>query len=87
VFPLDTHHSTLFSLFARASNLGEWCQPYLFRCLQLITNSNFVACCTGKSAGLRLAEAYPHTPRRASKLLLVGALAHQAVAQEAADRK
>ena len=28
------------------------CQSDLFRCFKLITNSNFVACCTGKSAGL-----------------------------------
>src|SRR4029434_46409 len=44
------HH--LITLFARARNSGESVSPICFAAFKLITNSNFVACCTGKSAGL-----------------------------------
>ena len=44
------HH--LITLFARERNSGESVSPICFAAFKLITNSNFVACCTGKSAGL-----------------------------------
>ena len=40
------------TLFARARKSGESVRPICFAAFKLITNSNFVACCTGKSAGL-----------------------------------
>src|SRR5262245_32002648 len=42
----------LITLFARASTSGGIVRPICFAALRLMTNSNFVACCTGKSAGL-----------------------------------
>ena len=42
----------LMTLFARERNSGESVSPICFAAFKLITNSNFVACCTGKSAGL-----------------------------------
>src|SRR5215510_14626634 len=44
------HH--LITLFARANTSGGLVSPICFAGLRLITNSNFVACCTGRSAGL-----------------------------------
>ena len=38
--------------FARERNSGESVSPICFAAFKLMTNSNFVACCTGKSAGL-----------------------------------
>ena len=52
---LDTLHSPLLyliSLLARASTSGGIVRPIRFAVLRLMINSNFVACCTGKSAGL-----------------------------------
>ena len=43
------HH--LITLFARERNSGESVRPICFAAFKLITNSNFVACCTGRSAG------------------------------------
>ena len=40
------------TLFARERNSGESVRPICFAAFKLMTNSNFVACCTGKSAGL-----------------------------------
>jgi hypothetical protein len=40
------------TLFARASTSGGTVRPICFAAFKLMTNSNFVACCTGKSAGL-----------------------------------
>ena len=42
----------LISLFARASTSGGIVRPICFAVLRLITNSNFVGCSTGRSAGL-----------------------------------
>ena len=42
----------LMTLFARARKSGESVSPICFAAFKLMTNSNFVACCTGKSAGL-----------------------------------
>src|SRR5262245_10949883 len=44
--------SHLITRFARASTSGGIVRPICFAAFKLITNSNFVACCTGKSAGL-----------------------------------
>ena len=44
------HH--LISLFARASTSGGIVRPICFAVLRFITNSNFVGCSTGRSAGL-----------------------------------
>src|SRR5262249_42205468 len=44
--------SHLMTWFARARNSGESVSPICFAAFKLITNSNLVACCTGKSAGL-----------------------------------
>ncbi len=41
----------LITLFARERNSGEIVSPICFAALRLMTNSNFVACCTGRSAG------------------------------------
>jgi hypothetical protein len=47
------HHRPLHSitLSARASNVGDRMRPSALAVLRLITNSNFVGCSTGKSAG------------------------------------
>jgi hypothetical protein len=42
----------LMTLFARERNSGESVSPICFAAFKLMTNSNLVACCTGKSAGL-----------------------------------
>ena len=42
----------LRTLFARASTSGGIVRPICFAAFRLMMNSNFVACCTGKSAGL-----------------------------------
>ena len=42
----------LMTLFARERNSGESVSPICFAAFKLMTNSNFVACCTGRSAGL-----------------------------------
>ena len=42
----------LITLFARSSTRTGIVRPICFAALRLMTNSNFVACCTGKSAGL-----------------------------------
>ncbi len=39
-------------LFARANTSGGIVKPSVFAVFRLITNSNFVGCSTGKSAGL-----------------------------------
>jgi hypothetical protein len=39
----------LITLFARERNSGESVSPICFAAFKLITNSNFVGCCTGKS--------------------------------------
>ena len=49
---LDTRPSHLITLFARASTSGGIVRPICFAVLRLITNSNFVGCSTGRSAGL-----------------------------------
>ena len=41
-----------YDLVRPLEHAGWNCQTDLFCRLKLITNSNFVACCTGKSAGL-----------------------------------
>src|SRR5262249_10436978 len=59
VFPaLSTRHSTLdnrpshlITRFARERNSGESVSPICLAAFKLTTNSNLVACCTGKSAG------------------------------------
>src|SRR4029434_7028536 len=43
---------SLITLFARASTSAGIVRPICFAALRLMTNSNFVACCTGKSPGL-----------------------------------
>src|SRR5262249_36303917 len=55
--PLVTRRLTLMpchlmTWFALAKSSGESASPICFAAFKLITNSNFVACCTGKSAGL-----------------------------------
>jgi len=45
-------YNHLMTLFARSSTLTGIVIPICFAALRLMTNSNFVACCTGKSAGL-----------------------------------
>ena len=42
----------LINLVARASTSGGIVRPICFAVLRLITNSNFVGCSTGRSAGL-----------------------------------
>src|SRR5262245_37565221 len=44
------HH--LITLFARARKSGESVSPICFAALRFMMNSNFIACCTGRSAGL-----------------------------------
>ena len=44
------HH--LITSLARASTSGGIVRPICFAAFRLMMNSNFVACCTGKSAGL-----------------------------------
>jgi hypothetical protein len=53
--------SHLTTSFARASTSGGIVRPICFAALRLMTNSNFVACCTGRSAGfvpLRIFSTY-----------------------------
>src|SRR5215813_9803402 len=49
---LFTVYCHLMTWFARERNSGESVSPICFAALRLITNSNFVACCTGRSDGL-----------------------------------
>src|SRR5262245_13248927 len=50
---LSTRHSShLISLVARARTSGGIVRPICFAVFRLITNSNFVGCSTGRSAGL-----------------------------------
>src|SRR6266850_4940111 len=49
---LASPHAHLITLSARASTLGGIVKPICFAALRLITNSNFVGCSTGRSAGL-----------------------------------
>ena len=42
----------LITLFARSSTRTGIVRPICFAAFKLMTNSNFVACCTGRSAGL-----------------------------------
>src|SRR4029077_14948299 len=48
--PFASFH--LINLFARASTSGGIVRPICLAVLRLITNSNFVGCSTGRSAGL-----------------------------------
>src|SRR5215813_8730085 len=45
-------YSHSITLSAVASSVSGTVRPSAFAVLRLITNSNFVGCCTGKSAGL-----------------------------------
>ena len=47
---LASPHSITSS--ARASSIGGTSRPSALAVFKLITNSNFVGCCTGRSAGL-----------------------------------
>ena len=47
-----TPHDYLTTLFARSSTRPGIVRPICFAALRFMTNSNFVACCTGKSFGL-----------------------------------
>ena len=61
--PLTPHCITLS---ARASTFCGMVTPICFAVLRLITSSNSVGCCTGKSAGLapfRILSTYPATRR------------------------
>ena len=61
----------LISLFARASTSGGIVRPICFAVFRLMTNSNFVACCTGKSAGLapfKDKNFFTHFPSHAFRL-------------------
>jgi hypothetical protein len=49
---LDTRPSHLISLVARANKSGGIVRPICLAVFKLITNSNFVGCSTGRSAGL-----------------------------------
>src|SRR5262249_17371250 len=51
-FVLFSVASYLINLVARASTSGGIVTPICLAVLRLITNSNFVGCSTGKSAGL-----------------------------------
>src|SRR5690348_7980507 len=48
---LRASRSYLITLSALASTLGGIVRPICFAVLRLITNSNFVGCSTGRSAG------------------------------------
>src|SRR5262249_8826272 len=59
VFPCSLHlilftrlSFHLITLSARASTLGGIVRPICFAAFRLMTNSNFVGCSTGRSAGL-----------------------------------
>jgi hypothetical protein len=45
-------HNYLITCFARASTSGGTVSLICLAALRFMMNSNFVACCTGKSAGL-----------------------------------
>jgi hypothetical protein len=47
----QVHHSYSITSSASASSLSGISRPSAFAVLRLITNSNFVDCWTGKSAG------------------------------------
>src|SRR6266480_2551711 len=49
---LSTRYCHLITLSARSSTLGGIVRPICFAVLKLMTNSNFVGCSTGSSAGL-----------------------------------
>ena len=48
----ETCQGYLITLSARPSTLCGMVTPICFAVLRLITSSNFVGCCTGRSAGL-----------------------------------
>ncbi len=54
----------LITLSARASTLGGIVRPICFAVLRLISSSNCVGCCTGRS-GLRSFQDLVHVPRYA----------------------
>ena len=53
--------------FARERNSGESVSPICFAAFRLITNSNFVACCTGRSAGFGAFQDLVHVVRGACR--------------------
>ena len=55
----------LITLFARASTSGGIVRPICFAAFRLITNSNFVACCTGKISRLGAFQDLVHVNSRA----------------------
>src|SRR5262245_56257718 len=60
----------LITLSARASTLGGIVRPICFAALRLMTNSTFIACSTGRSAGFapfRILSTYLAAPRDCSK--------------------
>ena len=62
-------HPHLITLFARTSKFGGIVNPICLAVLRLMTNSNFVGCSTGKSAGLASFENFIYVNRGAAKLL------------------
>src|SRR5207249_7005394 len=65
------------TLFARASRSGEIVSPICFAAFKLTTNSNFVACCTGKSAGLAPDPVHV-TSRAPIEVIVVHPIGHEA---------
>ena len=63
---LVTQHCHLMTLSARASTFGGIVRPICLAVFRLITNSNFVGCSTGRSAGLAPFEdlVHVHAARR-----------------------
>ena len=59
----------LITSFARSNTRGGIVRPICFATFKLITNSNFVACCTGRSAGLAPFEDFVHVVGAAAEQL------------------
>src|SRR5262249_51936943 len=63
----------LITLSALASTLGVIVRPICFAVFRLMTNSNFVGCSTGRSAGfapLRILSTYVAARRKTSRSLV-----------------
>ena len=65
--------------FARERNSGESVRPICFAAFKLMTNSNLVACCTGKISRLGAFQDLVHVNSRAPKEVIeVRPVGHEA---------
>src|SRR6185436_9442689 len=73
-----TAHAYLITLFARSSTWPGIVRPICFAAFKLITNSNFVACCTGKSPGWTFQDLVHVNSRAPIEIIEVRPIGHEA---------